>query len=284
MGVQHTPDFNRMQADHRWHTPQPHAGTPAPDLRRVPGTDAPHHLGTDHHPGLGRNCPSNGNVFTSRPTAPSRPLTTRPSAENGPNASPPPTPGRMTANPKPGGLGRPERFTRFQPSRFQLSQGKTLSPPSAEREMQNQVSIGIGYAEINPPSCRKNEARMLYVDHLRIPFRQMLMSHLVADTQEELRDAARKLGLQQYIQYPGGRKEHLDLSESKRIEVIPDGRQGSDSPGDSANPAGQTPRLDNEPDEKRQRVEQKCWHWSLPCVIPPRVRRCPDLRPAYLWE
>ena len=76
----------------------------------------------------------------------------------------------MTANPKPGGLGRPERFTRFQPSRFQLSQGKTLSPPSAEREMQKQVSRGIGYAEINPPSCRKNEARMLYVDHLRIPF------------------------------------------------------------------------------------------------------------------
>ena len=61
---------------------------------------------------------------------------------------------------------------------------------------------------------------MLYVDHLRIPFGQMLMSHLVADTREELRDAARKLGLQQYIQYPGGRKEHLDLSESKRIEAI----------------------------------------------------------------
>ena len=30
----------------------------------------------------------------------------------------------------------------------------------------------------------------------------------------------RKLGLQQHIQYPGGRKEHLDLSESKRIEAI----------------------------------------------------------------
>ena len=92
--------------------------------------------------------------------------------------------------------------------------------PSAGREMQNQVSRGIGYAESNPPSCRKNEARMLYVDHLRIPFGRMLMSHLVADTQEELRDAARKLGLQQHIQYPGGRKEHLDLSESKRIEAI----------------------------------------------------------------
>ena len=35
---------------------------------------------------------------------------------------------------------------------------------------------------------------MLYVDHLRIPFGQMLMSHLVADTQEELRDAAKKIG------------------------------------------------------------------------------------------
>ena len=64
---------------------------------------------------------------------------------------------------------------------------------------------------------------MLYVDHLRVPFGRMLMSHLVADTQEELRDAARRLGLHQYIQYPSypsGRKEHLDLSESKRIEAI----------------------------------------------------------------
>ena len=61
---------------------------------------------------------------------------------------------------------------------------------------------------------------MLYVDHLRIPFGRMLMSHLVADTQEELRDAARRLDLHQYIQYPGGRKEHLDLSESKRREAI----------------------------------------------------------------
>ena len=61
---------------------------------------------------------------------------------------------------------------------------------------------------------------MLYVDHLRIPFGRMLMSHLVADTQEELRDAARQLGLHQYIQYPGGWKEHLDLSESKRREAI----------------------------------------------------------------
>ncbi len=32
------------------------------------------------------------------------------------------------------------------------------------------------------PSCRKNEAAMLYVDHLLIPFGRMLMPHLVADT------------------------------------------------------------------------------------------------------
>ena len=54
--------------------PQPDAGTRVPDLRRLPGTDAPHHLGTDHHPGLGKTAPRTGNVFTSRPTAPLTPV------------------------------------------------------------------------------------------------------------------------------------------------------------------------------------------------------------------
>ena len=40
--------------------PQPHAGTRVPDLRRMPGTDAPHHLGADHHPGLGKTAPRTG--------------------------------------------------------------------------------------------------------------------------------------------------------------------------------------------------------------------------------
>ena len=62
---------------------------------------------------------------------------------------------------------------------------------------------------------------MLYVDHLRIPFGRMKMSHLIADAPEELREAADHLGFRrEWIQYPGGWKEHLDVSESKRRQAI----------------------------------------------------------------
>ena len=61
---------------------------------------------------------------------------------------------------------------------------------------------------------------MLYVDHVRIPFGRMLMNHLMADTPEELREAAEQLGLSAYIQSPGTEKEHLDVSETKRREAL----------------------------------------------------------------
>ena len=61
---------------------------------------------------------------------------------------------------------------------------------------------------------------MIYVDHARIPYGQMLMSHLMADTPEELREMAKKLEIERYIQYPGTPKEHLDVSEYKRAEAI----------------------------------------------------------------
>ena len=61
---------------------------------------------------------------------------------------------------------------------------------------------------------------MLYVDHVRIPFGRMLMNHLMANTPEELREAAEQLGLSAYIQSPGTEKEHLDVSESKRREAL----------------------------------------------------------------
>ena len=61
---------------------------------------------------------------------------------------------------------------------------------------------------------------MLYVDHARIPYGRMLMSHLMADTPQELREMAGKLKMERWIQYPGTPKEHLDVSESKRTEAI----------------------------------------------------------------
>ena len=60
----------------------------------------------------------------------------------------------------------------------------------------------------------------LYVDNARIPFGRMKMSHLAADTSEELLEAARQLGLSKYIQHNGEPKEHLDVSLSKRAEAI----------------------------------------------------------------
>ena len=64
----------------------------------------------------------------------------------------------------------------------------------------------------------------IYVDHARIPYRQMLMSHLMADTPEELRQAERSLGLPSgSVQHPGSPKEHLDVSESKRTLAISQG-------------------------------------------------------------
>ena len=61
---------------------------------------------------------------------------------------------------------------------------------------------------------------MIYVDRMKMPFGRMLMSHLMADTPEELREMAEKLGLERHIQHPGTPKEHLDVSQSKRAEAL----------------------------------------------------------------
>ena len=60
----------------------------------------------------------------------------------------------------------------------------------------------------------------VYVDNMRIRYGRMKMSHLIADTSEELRSMAQGLGLERYIQHAGEPKEHLDVSMSKRAEAI----------------------------------------------------------------
>ena len=61
----------------------------------------------------------------------------------------------------------------------------------------------------------------LYVDHARLPYRRMLMSHLLADTSEEIKQAEKLLGLPaNSVQYLGTPKEHLDVSESKRVIAV----------------------------------------------------------------
>lgn len=55
------------------------------------------------------------------------------------------------------------------------------------------------------------------VDSVQIPYRGMLMCHMMADTTEELLAMADKIGVQRkWIQYPGTPKEHFDICLSKR--------------------------------------------------------------------
>ena len=62
---------------------------------------------------------------------------------------------------------------------------------------------------------------MIRVDDGRWPLGRMKMSHLIADSHEELVACAGALGLSpDYIQYPHTWKEHLDVSRSKRAEAI----------------------------------------------------------------
>ena len=64
---------------------------------------------------------------------------------------------------------------------------------------------------------------MIYVDHARLPFGRMKMSHLMADTHEELVQMAVLLGLERYIQHVGAPDEHLDVCESKRGQALRNG-------------------------------------------------------------
>lgn len=65
----------------------------------------------------------------------------------------------------------------------------------------------------------------VYVDDMyAIPlgqFRGMKMSHMMADTTEELLAMAKLIGLsQRWLQHAGTPKEHFDISMSKRREAI----------------------------------------------------------------
>ena len=62
---------------------------------------------------------------------------------------------------------------------------------------------------------------MLYVDNSRQPYGSMKMSHMLADSTEELASACDALGLKrEYIQYPGEPKEHVDVNMKKRRLAI----------------------------------------------------------------
>lgn len=65
---------------------------------------------------------------------------------------------------------------------------------------------------------------MVYVDNFNIPYRRMKMSHMVADTPEELRAMAIKIGISlKWIQYPNTADEHFDICLSKKQEAVRNG-------------------------------------------------------------
>lgn len=68
----------------------------------------------------------------------------------------------------------------------------------------------------------------VYVDDMYLypvgEFRNMKMSHLIADTTEELLAMVDKIGVQRkWIQYPNTYKEHFDIAQSKRTLAIKHG-------------------------------------------------------------
>lgn len=61
----------------------------------------------------------------------------------------------------------------------------------------------------------------VYVDHARLPFGRMLMSHLVADSREELFQMVDRIGVaRRWLQAEGTPREHFDICESKRTVAI----------------------------------------------------------------
>jgi hypothetical protein len=60
----------------------------------------------------------------------------------------------------------------------------------------------------------------VYVDDARIPWRGRRWSHLVADTPEELHEAAGRLGLRREWAQDRGRTLHYDLPDELRERAI----------------------------------------------------------------
>lgn len=62
---------------------------------------------------------------------------------------------------------------------------------------------------------------MVYVDNADRPYRNMWMSHMIADTTEELLAMADKIGVQRkWIQHPNTVREHFDICRAKRQKAI----------------------------------------------------------------
>jgi hypothetical protein len=65
---------------------------------------------------------------------------------------------------------------------------------------------------------------VVYVDLGSIPLGRMLMSHMIADTPEELHAMAAKIGVaRKWLQHGGTPAEHFDICKAKRTLAIKHG-------------------------------------------------------------
>lgn len=61
---------------------------------------------------------------------------------------------------------------------------------------------------------------MVYVDDYLAPYGRMKLSHMMADSDEELEEMARKLGLEQRWKQSPHRHPHYDVCMAKRRKAI----------------------------------------------------------------
>lgn len=67
---------------------------------------------------------------------------------------------------------------------------------------------------------------MVYVDSMKAPYRRMRMSHMLADSSEELHAMADRIGVdRKWCQNPGTPREHYDVCLAKRQLAIDAGAQ-----------------------------------------------------------
>lgn len=61
----------------------------------------------------------------------------------------------------------------------------------------------------------------VYVDNMNAPYGHMKMSHMIADTTEELLEMVDRIGVSRtWIQKPGTYREHFDICQSKKKLAI----------------------------------------------------------------
>lgn len=62
---------------------------------------------------------------------------------------------------------------------------------------------------------------MVYVDSANLPYRRMIMCHMLADTEDELQQMAIAIGVNtKWWQYKGTYKSHFDICLSKKALAI----------------------------------------------------------------